>query len=215
MNRVKILGVPIDAVTMQEALRMGLSFLDDGQKHHIMTPNNEMLLQTKGNSAFYSLLQKTDLNIPDSVGLQYAAKWKGQNIPERVTGVDFTQKLCRRLTKKHPVFLLGGRDGVALKAANALQLSNPNLVIAGTYEGSPDESDASRIIQIINDSGASVLFVAFGSPYQDLWINQYLMNLVSVKVAMGVGGTFDFLSGRIKRAPAFMRSLGLEWLWFD
>lgn len=213
MKRVEILGVPIDAVTMHEALKYALAFLDDGEKHHIATPNNEMLLVAQKNSSFKAVLQTSSLNIPDSTGLLWAAKRKGQVLPERVTGVDFTEKLCRRLSKDQSVFFLGGYKGAGKKAAEALQNINPNLTVAGTYEGSPSSSDAPDIIQRINDSGASILFVAYGAPAQELWINQYLMNLVSVRVAIGIGGTFDFLSGRIKRAPKCMQRCGLEWLW--
>lgn len=213
MKRVEILGVPIDAVTMHDALKRTLAMLEDGEKHHIATPNNEILLKAQSSSSFKSVLQTTALNIPDSTGLLMAAKWKGQVLPERVTGVDLTEKLCRRLPKDQPVFFLGGHKGAGQKAAEELKKLNPNLVIAGTYEGSPSAEDAPEIIQRINDSGATLLLVAYGAPAQELWINQYLMNLVSVRVAIGIGGTFDFLSGRIKRAPKFMRFVGLEWLW--
>ena len=213
MNRVYILGVPIDAVTMHEALARAVAMLADGGKYHIATPNNEILLKAQKNSALKSVLQTTALNIPDSVGLLWAAKRKGQPLSERVTGVDFTEKLCRKLTKDQPVFFLGGYKGTGKKAAEALQKMNPHLVIAGVYEGAPSEKDAPEIIKRINDSGAMLLLVAYGAPAQELWINQHVMNLVSIRVAIGIGGTFDFLSGRIKRAPKLMRSVGLEWFW--
>jgi N-acetylglucosaminyldiphosphoundecaprenol N-acetyl-beta-D-mannosaminyltransferase len=93
-----------------------------------------------------------------------------------------------------------------------MQKENSNLV-GEAFEGSPSEEDAPNIIKKINDSGARLLLVAYGSPAQDFWINQHLLNLTSVRVAMGIGGTFDFLSGSIKRAPKWMQSSGLEWVW--
>jgi N-acetylglucosaminyldiphosphoundecaprenol N-acetyl-beta-D-mannosaminyltransferase len=212
MKRIEILGVPIDAVTMHEALTRTLAMLADGGKHHIMTPNNEMVLCAQKNSAFLAVLKKSELNIPDSTGLLWAAKYKGEVLPERVTGVDFTEKLCRRLSKEQSVFFLGGYKGAGKKAAEALQKLSPNLAIAGTYEGSPSAADAPEVIKKINDSNATLLLVAYGAPAQDLWINENILNLVSVRVAIGIGGTFDFLAGNIKRAPLWMQSSGLEWL---
>ncbi len=213
MNRIEILGVPVDAVTMNQALVKANDFLQDGEKHHLMTPNSEMILLAQKNIAFKELLRSTDLNIPDSAGLLFAARRQGKRLPERVAGVDFCEKLCGSLSEKDSVFLLGGRNGAAKMAAEKLQSQYPNLSIAGTFEGSPSNADAPEIVRQINDSGATVLFVAYGAPAQDFWIHTYLMNLVSVKLAIGVGGTLDFLSGRIKRAPQLLRSMRLEWLW--
>lgn len=212
MTRVQILGVPIDPVTQDEAVRRISHMLSEGGKHHIMTPNNEMLVVSAADATFRSLLQSSELNLPDSTGLLWAAKKTGQKLPERVTGVDTTERIVRSLSSEHPVFFLGGRNGVAAKAAQKMQSVNPRLRIS-TFEGSPKEEDAAEIIKQINDSGAHLLLVAYGAPAQDLWINQHLMNLTSVRVAIGVGGTFDFLSGAVLRAPKILRSLGLEWAW--
>lgn len=213
MKRVDILGVPIDALTCAQAIKRLRVFLDTNEKKHVMTPNSEMVVEAQRNSAFKSLLQKTDLNLADSAGLLWAAKRTGQYLPERVTGVDTVEQLLLQLDEKTPVFFLGGRKGVGCRAAEILKKKNPQLLVAGCFEGSPSDADAAEIIQKINDSGAHLLLVAFGAPTQDLWINQYLLNLPSVRVAIGVGGTFDFLSGAIKRAPKWMQSLHLEWLW--
>jgi len=213
MKRVQILGIPIDAVTMNEALRVTLSFIHEGGKHHIATPNNEIILLAQENIALKTVLRNTSLNIPDSTGVLLAARFLGDRLPQRVPGADFAEMLCKRLAGTQSVFLLGGKNGVAQKAAKSLQDLHPDLVIAGTYEGSPNENDAPEIIAKINASDASVLFVAYGAPSQELWIHQYLPNLPSVRIAIGVGGTFDFLAGAIKRAPLWMRRMGLEWLW--
>lgn len=213
MNRVVLLGVPIDPVTRDSAISVLSSMLSDGGKHHVCTPNNEMLVEASRNSTFRSVLQSSELNLPDSTGLLWAAAHTKQHLPQRVTGVDTVERLCASLSEDHPVFFLGGRKGVGQKAAQTLQTKNPRLQIAGVYEGSPSEDDAPGIIKKINDSGAHLLLVAYGAPAQELWINQHLLNLTSVRVAIGIGGTFDFLSGSIKRAPAFMRNIGLEWFW--
>ena len=212
MQRVLILGVPIDPVTQDEAVQRLSQMLTDGSKHHVMTPNNEMLVKASKDRTFKSLLQSSELNLPDSMGLLWAAKRTGQLLPERVTGVDTVERVLLSLSSGCPVFLLGGRKGVGRRALEKMQKENSNLV-GEAFEGSPSEEDAPNIIKKINDSGARLLLVAYGSPAQDFWINQHLLNLTSVRVAMGIGGTFDFLSGSIKRAPKWMQSSGLEWVW--
>ena len=212
MKRVQILGVAIDALTMRQAVAVLRDMLAGG-KHHVMTPNSEMLVRAQKDDSFRSLLNSADLNLPDSAGLLWAAKVTGQELPERVPGVDTVTELCSTLPAEHPVFFLGAKEGVAEKAARQLMKHNPNLTVAGAYSGSPSKADAPDIIKRINDSGAHLLLVAYGAPAQDVWINQHLLSLTTVRVAMGVGGTFDFLAGTVKRAPAVMRKAGLEWLW--
>ncbi len=211
--RILLLGIPVDPVTPEEAIAVLKGFLSDGEQHHVMTPNNEMLVEASGNRAFADVLRSSSFNLPDSTGLLWAARRTGQQLPARVTGVDTVIRLCSELGQDQKVFLLGAAPGVAEKAAEALRRKHPALVIAGTHSGSPSDTDAPAIIQTINTSGASILFVAFGAPAQDMWIHRYLTDLPSVKVAMGVGGTFDFLAGMQKRAPLWMQNLGLEWLW--
>ncbi len=211
--RVHLLGVPVDAVTQQEALREIMRFLEGSEAKHVMTPNNEMLVESTKNPAFRMILQGSALNLPDSQGLLFAARWTGQKLPERVTGVDTVQALCQKLDAQHPVFLLGAGEGIAEKAAAVLQSRNPGLKIVGTFSGNPRPEYSQAIINAINASQPHLLLVAFGSPAQDLWISEFLPQMPSVRVAMGVGGTFDFIAGVRKRAPSFMRSFGLEWLW--
>ncbi|OGJ59908.1 hypothetical protein A2881_02120 [Candidatus Peribacteria bacterium RIFCSPHIGHO2_01_FULL_55_13] len=212
-SRIPILGVPIDPVTMEEAVTCVLSMLHGLKQCHVMTPNNEMLVEADRNAAFKSVLQRSDLNLPDSTGLLWAARRTGERIPERVSGVDFVERLCGALDQSIPVFFLGGRGGAAEKAAEKFGMRNSEFGIAGVFEGSPKDMDADQIIQAVNTSGAKLLLVAYGAPKQDLWIAKHLSKMPTVRVAIGVGGTFDFLSGTIKRAPRWLRSLGLEWLW--
>ncbi|MBI2636196.1 WecB/TagA/CpsF family glycosyltransferase [Candidatus Peregrinibacteria bacterium] len=212
-SRVHLLGVPVDALTRSEALTRLLGFLESGGKHHVMTPNSEMLVESRKNPKFREVLQRSALNFPDSQGLLLAARWTRQSLPERVTGVDTVQMLCATLDERHPVFLLGAGHGIAEQASEALQSRNPRLKIVGTFSGNPRREYAREIIAGINVSRPHLLFVAFGSPQQDIWIAEHLPELSSVRVAMGVGGTFDFLAGIQKRAPKFVRRIGMEWLW--
>jgi len=213
MKRVHLLGIPIDAVTAQQALDHLHTFLEQPAQRHVMTPNSEMLVASKKNEAFKSVLRSSALNLPDSIGLIWMANLTHQHLPERVTGVDTVQALCRTLDERHPVFLLGAGEGIAEQAAEVLRSKNSRLKIVGVYAGSPSDRDAPDIIRRINEAEPHVLFVAYGAPKQDLWISQHLKEIPSVRIAMGVGGTFDFLAGVQKRAPVVFRKLGLEWLW--
>lgn len=213
MYRVFLLGIPIDAIAAREACNQLLLFLRWGGQHHVMTPNSEMLVEACRNPAFHSILRRSALNLPDSVGMLWMARKTGQHIPERVTGVDTVQQLCRELTEEHPAFLLGGGEGVGERARASLEGRNPQLRVVGIYAGSPREEDREEILRRINDAKPHLLLVAFGAPEQDLWIDRYLPQMPSVRVAMGIGGTLDFLAGVQKRAPLFIQRLGLEWLW--
>ncbi len=212
-KRITLLGVPLDPLTREEAVRRIRELLQSDTQHHVATPNSEMLVEAARNPAFKSVLNRTSLNLPDSAGLLWAANRAKQRLPQRVTGVDTVIDLCKELNDATPVFLLGAAPGIAEQAAQRLQAMNPRLQIAGTFSGSPKAEDAEAIVQRINASHARLLLVAYGAPAQDLWIAHHLPRMPSVRVAMGIGGTFDFLAGTKKRAPQFLQTLSLEWLW--
>jgi len=212
MSRVFLLGVPLDSVTRTQAQELIRGYLREETQRHVMTPNNEMLVEAFHNPPFRKILNETALNIPDSVGLLKMAQWTGQSLPERVTGVDTVTELCGQLTEETPIFLLGAAPGVAEAAAEKLMKNNPRLKIVGCAAGSPRDEDAPVLLNSIRAAAPHLLLVAYGAPAQDLWIAKYLKDLPSVRVAIGVGGTFDFLAGTRKRAPKWMQHLGLEWL---
>jgi N-acetylglucosaminyldiphosphoundecaprenol N-acetyl-beta-D-mannosaminyltransferase len=212
-QRVSLLGVRIDAVTPQSAVEELWRFLEEPAQRHVATPNNEMLVAAARLPSLAAVFNHTALNLPDSTGLLLAARLTGQFLPARVPGVDTVERLCSELTENHSVFLLGAAPGVAERAATIMRNRNRRLRIAGTFAGSPSSDDAGGIIRLINDSGAHLLLVAYGAPAQDVWIADHLAAMPGVRVAMGVGGTFDFIAGTVRRAPRFVRALGLEWAW--
>lgn len=212
-QRVSLLGVPIDAVDTEAALARLRAFLEGGRAEHVLTPNSEMLAASVRNAAFRGVLQRGSLNLPDSAGILLMARCTGQRLPARVTGVDTVRRLCAELPQEYPVFLLGAGPGIAERAAEALTRGNPAIRIAGTHAGTPAPEEEAEICARIAASGARVLFVAYGAPAQDLWIARNLHRLPGVRVAMGVGGTFDFLAGVRRRAPVFLQRAGLEWCW--
>lgn len=135
-------------------------------------------------------------------------------IPERISGTDLVldiAKLCEQ--KNRTLFLLGAGEGVSQACALKLEKKYPNLKIAGTYSGSPKQKYDEKIVNIIKKTKPDVLLVAYGHPKQEKWINRNLNRLDSVKLAMGVGGAFDFISSKVKRAPKIFRRAGLEWFY--
>ena len=213
IHRIHLLDVPIDAVTQTQALDRIRVLLASAGQQHVVTPNNEMLVIAHRDASFRSVLQRAALNLPDSTGVVLMARLQGTPLPERVTGTDTMQRLCETLGPEHPVFLLGAMPGVAERVADVLRQRNSGLRIVGTFDGSPREEDAPAIIHKINDVKPVILFVAYGAPLQEMWIDRYVQHLPTVRVAMGVGGAFDFIAGIQKRAPGWMRAIGLEWAW--
>ena len=162
---------------------------------------------------FRNILRRCDLTVPDGVGLLWAAKHMGTPLPERVTGSDGVPKIAERAAQTGwKLYLLGAAPGVAEKTADILRERYPGVQIVGTYSGSPAPEEEAEIVEKINASGADILFVAYGAPEQDKWIARNTPRL-RVKMAMGVGGSFDFIAGVIPRAPLWMQQMGLEWLY--
>lgn len=197
---------------MEQAMAATKELLHDGKQHLVTTPNPEMIVAAQQSAVFMNVLNQADLALPDGRGLLWAAKYLGAGLlPERVSGVDYVTKLAAKHNgKPHTWFLLGAAPGVADAAREKLIAQFPELQIVGTYAGNPDDTTS---IAKINASGADVLLVAYGHDKQESWIAAHLVDIPSVKLAMGVGGTFDFIAGKAKRAPQWMRSIGLEWLW--
>jgi N-acetylglucosaminyldiphosphoundecaprenol N-acetyl-beta-D-mannosaminyltransferase len=210
---ITILGVPVHQVTMQKTLTHIERFLETPGMRQIATVNPEFVMAAQKDPDFLSVLHQASLCIPDGVGLLWAARILGQRLPERVAGSELVYHLGELAAEKGvPLFLLGAAPGVAEEAAAVLQQRYPTLIIAGTYAGSPDPAENDRIVTLINDSAAQLLFVAYGAPNQDIWIARNRDRLTAVRVAVGVGGSLDFITGRSVRAPRWIQKLGLEWL---
>lgn len=231
---VNILGVPVSRVTMEFAVQAIDQFLIDGNQHLVTTPNPEMIVAAQHDAEFMQVLNQADLATPDGTGILWAAWFlqKKRTMPtltgvlsllafplhphpyplsRRVTGVDLVTELARHFEDASvSLFLLGSAEGVAAEAKQKLLQKFPHLTIAGTYSGSPTDTHA---IELINEAKPDILLVAFGNGKQEKWIWQNLKIMPSIKVAIGVGGTFDFLAGRAKRAPHWVRLMRIEWLW--
>ena len=210
---IDILGIPVHAVTMEQTLALIERFMDGPRLHQIATVNPEFVMTAQSDAAFRRVLRTADLCLPDGVGLLYAARRLGRSLPERVPGSELVYHLAELAAEKGwPLFLLGAAPGVAEEAAGLLCGRYPGLIVAGTYAGSAAVEENDDIVRRINDSGARLLFVAFGAPKQDKWIDRNRETLTHVRVAIGVGGSLDFVTGRSVRAPRWAQDMGLEWL---
>lgn len=213
VKTVSILGVPIHPHTYDSWLDHIATWIQAADRlYHVCTVNPEFVIIAQSDPGFYRVLCQADACLADGTGLFLASRWLKRPLPSRVTGSDGVPKLAERAAHEGwRLFLLGAASGVADQAAAKLQVVHPALQIVGTYAGSPADTEAEAILAMVNASGADVLLVAYGAPKQDLWIAQHRDQL-QVKVAMGVGGSFDFIAGVIPRAPRWMRRLGIEWL---
>ncbi len=221
LNSVSILGVFISLVTNQTVIPLIFKLLEHKLQLHIVTPNPEHIIQAQSSPEFKAVLNKADFAVPDGIGVVWAVRhlYPGEaRRVERVTGTDLMVKLCEvAAARGWKVGLIGGQDGVAQEAANQLIKKYSNLtieVISQDYDISEDnDTHDKEIVKKIRQTKSDMVFVALGAPYQELWIAKMLPQLPSVKIAMGVGGAFDFISGRVKRAPVWMQQAGFEWLY--
>ncbi len=198
---------------MDQTLALVDEFMRQRAYRQIATVNPEFIMAAQQDAEFMEVLQRADLNIADGIGLVYASRWMGQTLQERVPGSELVYRLAEAAAKNSwRLFLLGAAPGVAEEAARILQARYPGLIMAGEYAGSPDRSENEHIVNLINDSQAELLFVAYGAPIQDKWIARNKQSLPTVRLAMGVGGSLDFVTGRTKRAPEWVQNIHLEWL---
>ena len=210
---VQILDVPVHSITAAQSLELIEQFTKIPRLHQIATVNPEFVMKAQEDKSFLEILQGADLCLADGIGLVLASRWLNQPLPERVAGSDLVYEIAALAAKRNwRLFLLGAAAGVAKEAANVLSEQFQDLAIVGTYSGSPDIEENDRIVELINESQANILYVAFGAPKQDIWIYRNRNSLSSVRVAMGVGGSLDFITGRATRAPKWIQNLGLEWL---
>lgn len=214
--RHTLLGVHIDDMHLTAATAVAEQMLGSNRLHHVVTPGPEFLLEAMGHPVFKRILNQADLSLPDGIGLKVASWLTGQHLQHRVTGVDFTLallKLCQQ--RGYRVFLFGGQPGVAEKAVRRLLKEFPGLVVAGFESGSRGSWQRihdQRLVEKIHLANPHLLLVALGAPKQELWIDRHRQALHGVRLAIGVGRTFDYLAGVTPRAPKLVRQLGLEWL---
>lgn len=213
MDRINILGINVDMVTISEAVDKIISFLKGDKVHTVYTPNSEIIMEAHRDPDFTKVLNEADLMTADGIGVVYASKYLKKPLKERAAGYDIARLLLQKLNyTNHKLFLFGGKPGVAELAKENMKRDYPELNIAGTRNGYFSEEENDDIIAQINASGADLLFVCLGAPRQEKWIYENKDKL-NVKVAMGVGGSIDVFAGTVQRAPDFFCKTGLEWFY--
>lgn len=212
-EKIPILDVHVHRVTMEETLCLIDHFVREGGTHHVVTLDSAMCVMARQDDQLRAIIQGADLVTPDSAGVLWASRRCGSPLPQRVAGIEIVERLCALSAERgYRLFFLGAAPGVAQTAAEKMRLRYPGCCIVGTHDGffSPVEEPA--IIERINQSRPDVLCVALGIPKQEKWIARNRARL-NASVCIGIGGTLDVLSGRVKRAPHWMQRLNLEWLY--
>ncbi len=213
MDRVEILGCKLDVLDANEAAAQIMTFAREGAGAQVVTLGTEMVVHAQKDERFRDVVNASALSLCDTVGVLSVARRRGATLHERVTGVELVERLCAQSAREGlPVYFLGGAEGAAADAAAIMEARFPGLVVAGTRNGFFADDEIAGVVDEIRASGAKLLFVGMGSPRQELWLAEHLRE-AGVGAAVGVGGSFDVLGGRVTRAPRFMRRLGLEWLY--
>jgi N-acetylglucosaminyldiphosphoundecaprenol N-acetyl-beta-D-mannosaminyltransferase len=209
----RILGSRVDPVDMDEAQHRVSQLLAEHRFAHVVTFGSEMAMLARRDPAYREVVNSADLVVPDTIGVVYAARMLGMPVREQVAGVELVERLCAACAADGvKLFLLGGAPGVAEEAGAALRAKYPALQIVGTQHGYFNDEQEPEILERIRSSGARLVLVALGFPRQEIWSRRHAAVLGPV-VCMGVGGSLDIISGRVRRAPHVMRALGLEWLY--
>lgn len=212
MKKIRFMNFDINTVTTQETVDyiQNRIFAKHFTQHVVV--NVAKLVHMQTDAALAASVTSCDIVNIDGMGVVWGARFCGHQVPERVAGVDlFRQLLAMSARQQYPVFLLGATAEIVEKTAQVVQAQNPDLVIAGCHHGYFWDDEAA-VVQQISQSGARLLFVAITSPKKENFINKWRDKL-GVDFVMGVGGTFDVVAGKVKRAPLWMQKAGLEWLY--
>ena len=211
-RRVDILGVGFDRVALVEAVARIEQRLDRGERTFVITANPEFVMLCRQDREVAAIAEGADLVVPDGTGAVVASRLLGDPLPGRAPGRLLVDRLAALATERRlSLFLLGAGPGIAERAASRLRVRHPDLRIAGTYAGSAD--DDGDVVPRVIAAAPDILLVAFGMPKQERWIARNLTRLPSLRVAVGIGGSLDYLAGAAKAPPAIVHLIGLEWLW--
>ena len=212
MKRVELLGCPLDVATMTETLDVISSAVENRQFTQHTVVNVAKLVHMRSDPQLNEAVISCDIINIDGMGVVWGARWLGIDVPQRIAGIDlFWQLLQVSEQRQFPIFLLGAEDEIVKSVAEIIGKHHPQLRIAGYHHGY-FWSDEQTVVDQIRHSGARLLFVAITSPHKECFINRWRQSL-GVDFVMGVGGTFDVIAGKVKRAPKWMQNSGLEWLY--
>lgn len=212
-NNTQIMGVNIFKKDFDAAFTEFVHFTKGNKIRMIFTPNTEFVMMAQKDNEFKSILNSSDLNIPDGFGLILASRINKLGIQEKIAGIDFMDKILEFCDKTNAsIFILGSAEGNAELAAKNINKKYKHIEIKGTHHGYFGKQDELHIVDLINEKKPDILFVALGAPRQEKWIYEN-SKLLNVQVAMGIGGSIDVWAGKSKRAPKIFINLGLEWFY--
>ncbi|XOU94946.1 MAG: WecB/TagA/CpsF family glycosyltransferase [Candidatus Kerfeldbacteria bacterium] len=213
----KILNVKIDNLYLAEVIENVELYLKSTKQHYIVTTNPEFIMAAQKDEEFKDILNKSDMSLSDGMGIKFAAPRFGWKLKQRITGVDLLLEITKVAEREgSSIYLLGARDDIPSFTAKRLIERFPNLKIVGAEKGYRSwhrRFKDKKLIEMINRRRPDIVFVAFGHVKQEKWIKKNLSKIPSVKIAMGVGGSFDYISGYVERAPKMIRKIGLEWFY--
>lgn len=217
IDTIEILGVKINNLSLQQLFECVSNFLNSENTHYIVTPNPEMIVDAQKDNDFKKILNAADIALPDGFGLVLASFILYKKPLHRITGADFTLKLAHFCEKNnYSIYLFGSSKDTLQKTIYQLKIQFPNLVIKGFNDGgiiNNPKNVNQDIIDDINFKKPDVLLVALGHNKQEKFIYYQLNKFIHIKLAIGVGGTFDYISHKVKRAPRIFQLFGLEWLY--
>jgi len=213
-DKLCLLGVEFENQTMHYAIDLIQQTVEENGKRRVFFVNPDCFNKLTHDRDYRIVLNRAETIFPDGIGINIACKIMNQQLRENVNGTDMFPFICEMASQKGmSLYFLGAKPGVVDALVDNLKGLYPALHIAGYHHGYFDkEKESEEIVERINASSADILFVAFGAPYQEKWID-YWYDQINTKVLLGVGGLFDFYSGRITRSPRWMREIGLEWLY--
>jgi len=212
-DRIGLMGIPVDNLTMTEAIEEILARARSQTQSQLCFVNADCVNIAWRDAAYKQILTSSALVLADGIGVKLAGKILNSNIRQNVNGTDLFPLLCGEMEKTETgLYLLGGRPGVVEDVARWISERYPALKISGHHHGFFKEEETAAVTTDIRRSGAAILLVAFGVPRQEKWLREHLAD-TGVRIGIGVGGLFDFYSGRIPRAPVWMREIGMEWFY--
>jgi len=214
LNWIRILSCPISAATMQETVNLIDQAIKNGKHIHHAVVNAAKLVKMQKDKELYESIVNADIINADGMAVVWASKILGKPLPERVTGIDLMQELVRLAHKRgYKIFFFGAKEEVVKKVVEKYSKEYSPEIIAGYRNGYYSEEEEPLIAKQIAESGANILFVAISTPKKERFLYKYRNVLKNVNLIMGVGGSFDVIAGKVKRAPKWMQNIGLEWFY--
>lgn len=213
MDRMNLLGCPIDRLTMEQTLDRIEQFVESRKPRQHVVVNVAKIVEMRNNPQLREIVSSCDLINADGMPIVWASRLLGNPLACRVAGVDLFQELVRLCAEKgYRPFFFGAREWVVEKVVEKFRAMYPHLGVAGYRNGYYSEAEEPEIAEMIRDSKADMLFVGFSSPMKEKFLNKWIPHM-KVPFCMGVGGGFDIVAGKTTRAPKWLQDIGLEWFY--